>query len=403
MRSKFKQSVLASALAALLTVCPPSEVQAVASTPFFEDSDHVACDSSSTGDRYCDTSGFYNEYNKFELEFMEGDTPQSMYGMWWKERCSKSLGASSCKPEMTCSGDSGQPMSTFDQSTYFSTSDYTFDNAGCYYPVTTPAVDFYKLKYSDNTEPNSMIRIRRIWQFPSYSATSPLPSDVYNHEAQVIYTSSDSNIATTNYGWMMGDVVPLNSCAYVVSQSTLISGSTLYVYYNFEQWVMSIKADEVLQQRSVQLRQNYYKQFEQTYTGSSCAIETIRDSEKVFWYPYWGAFYWVSVGRLILKIDNGFSTADADVVDPSLDPCQSDAPIFGCTGLSDTDCISHVYIDLGQGNCLDCKMIDHVWVFKFMYLAVNGNNPHYILKVYGNPRGGTLAYTNYMTSYSSSV
>jgi hypothetical protein len=55
-----------------------------------------------------------------------------------------------------------------------------------------------------------------MWQFPSYSPTSPLPSDVYNHEAQVIYTSSDS-VINANYGWMLGDVVPLNTCAYVVS------------------------------------------------------------------------------------------------------------------------------------------------------------------------------------------
>ena len=233
MSSKFKQSVLATALAALLT-CPPTEVQAVVSTPYFPYSDHVACPGASTGDRYCASSGFYNEYNKFDLEFMEGDTPQSMYGMWWKERCSKSLGHSSCTPELTCAGDSGWPMSTFDESTHFHTDDYTFDNAGCYYPDTTPAVDFYKLDSYASGEINAMIRVRRIWQFPSYSATSPLPSDVYNHEAQVLYTSSDDNIATTNYGWMMGDVVPLNSCAYVVSQSTLIESGALTVFYNFE-------------------------------------------------------------------------------------------------------------------------------------------------------------------------
>jgi hypothetical protein len=110
---------------------------------------------------------------------------------------------------------------------------------------------------------------------------------------------------------------------------------------------MSIKADEVLQQRSVQLRQNYAKQFTSVYTGGSWVLDTIRDEEKVFWYPYWGAFYWVTVGRLVVKIDNGFSTADADVVNPSLDPCQSDAPIFKCTGLSDSACISHVILDLG--------------------------------------------------------
>lgn len=75
---------------------------------------------------------------------------------------------------------------------------------------------------------------------------SPLPSDVYNHEQQVIYTSSDSLI-NTNSGWMMGDLVPLNQCAYMVSQSTkLTSGSTLTVYYNFEQWLMTIQANAAL-------------------------------------------------------------------------------------------------------------------------------------------------------------
>jgi hypothetical protein len=35
-------------------------------------------------------------------------------------------------------------------------------------------------------------------------------------------------------------------------------------------------------------------------------------------------------------------------------------------------------------------MIDHVWVFKFMYMIVNGNNQHLIYKVSGNPRTGLI-------------
>lgn len=163
-----------------------------------------------------------------------------------------------------------------------------------------------------------MIRIRRVWQFPSFSFTSPLPSDVYNRETQVIYTSSDS-VIVSNYGWMMADVVPLNTCSYVVSQSTSPSGSSLLVKYNFEQWVMSVQANSDLQQRAVMLRQNYAKTFSRT--TSSSITDVIRNGEKVFWYPYWGAFYWVSYGRLILKIDQGFSTDSADVVNPALDPC----------------------------------------------------------------------------------
>lgn len=187
-----------------------------------------------------------------------------------------------------------------------------------------------------------MIKIRRLWQFPYYSVSTTLPSDVYNHEAQVIYESSDPLIVA-NYGWMMADVVPLNTCAYVVSQSTELSGSDLIVYYNFEQWVMSIKADDVLQQRAVILRSNYDIQFTTNKGSSSTAVDVIRNEEKVYWYPYWGAFYWVTRGRLTLKIDLGFSTDDDDVEDPSLDPCNSDTPIFLCTAYSDPeDCIKHV-------------------------------------------------------------
>jgi hypothetical protein len=135
---------------------------------------------------------------------------------------------------------------------------------------------------------------------------------------------------------------------------------------------MSIKADDTLGQRAVQLRQNYAKTFTATTTGT--AVDLIRNNNQVFWYPYWGAFYWVANGRLILKIDNSYSTSDADIADPSLDPCQSTQPIFGCTGLSDSDCIKHVTYamnsDFGYGN--DATFIDHVWVFKFMYFVVNG-------------------------------
>lgn len=64
----------------------------------------------------------------------------------------------------------------------------------------------------------------------------------------MIYESSD-DVINTNYGWMLGDVVPLNSCAYVVSQSTEYDGSTLTIKNNFEQWVLSIAANADLQQR----------------------------------------------------------------------------------------------------------------------------------------------------------
>jgi len=228
--------------------------------------------------------------------------------MWWKEICDSSSN-SNCPPEKTCGGSTGEPvLTTIPESTkynlrtqYFPDSTYTFDSNGCYYNhATTAAFDFYALSPGGGNTVTKMMRIRRLWQFPSYSPVNPLPDDVYNHEAQVIYTSSDATI-NTNYGWMMADVVPLNSCAYVVSQSIVDGGSSLTLNFNFEQWVMSIQSVVSLQQRAVVLRQNYAKTF--TETRTSTATDTIRNAEKVFWYPYWGAFYWVANGRLILKID----------------------------------------------------------------------------------------------------
>lgn len=68
-----------------------------------------------------------------------------------------------------------------------------------------------------------------------------------------------------------------------------------------------------------------------------------RNNEKIYWYPYWGGFYFMSKGYLVVKMDMGFSTDDADVVDPSLDTCNSDTPIFLCDGLSDSDCYEQTY------------------------------------------------------------
>ena len=227
----FYKLLLTAYLAAQL---PESE--AVTSAAYFLWSDSVACTGAS---RYCVNNKFNNEYVDYDMEFMEGDTPQSMTALWWKERCSQQFDTE-CAPEKTCAGTSGTPITTATATIDYTgvyqqggttsytlkfQNGYTFDQAGCYYLSDTsqtggkaPAT-FYRLQASTNDNANSVyaqIRIRRLWQFPSISDANPLPSDVYNRELQAIYESPDSYI-TDNHGWMLGDVVPLNSCAYVVS------------------------------------------------------------------------------------------------------------------------------------------------------------------------------------------
>lgn len=53
-------------------------------------------------------------------------------------------------------------------------------------------------------------------------------------------------------------------------------------------------------------------------------------------------------------------------------------------------------------------IIDHVWVYKMMYVVVGGAGglggaPRTIWKVQGNPRAGTLTYTNYYTYTSTTL
>jgi len=44
-------------------------------------------------------------------------------------------------------------------------------------------------------------------------------------------------------------------------------------------------------------------------------------NERINFYPYWGAFYWVTKGYLVLKQDSAYVTTTASVADPTKDPC----------------------------------------------------------------------------------
>jgi hypothetical protein len=130
----------------------------------------------------------------------------------------------------------------------------------------------------------------------------------------------------------------------------------------------------------------------------------------VSWYPQWGSFYWVANGYLVIKVDQGKAVDANSLADPALDPCQTAAPIFLCNGLSDSNCIKHVTLQMTSdvGSDFDNTFIDHVWVFNFMYFVVNtntGGNGNTVFKLIGSPRDsgatGTLSYSSYITRLSS--
>ena len=136
----FYKALLTAFLAAQLP-----ESDAVTSNAYFPWSDSVICTGAK---RYCVGSKFNNEYVDFDMEFMEGDTPQSMTAMWWKEKCSQQF-SSNCAPEKTCAGTTGSPVTsataTIDHSGVYARASsstsytlkfqngYTYDSKGCYY------------------------------------------------------------------------------------------------------------------------------------------------------------------------------------------------------------------------------------------------------------------------------
>jgi len=129
----------------------------------------------------------------------------------------------------------------------------------------------------------------------------------------------------------------------------------------------------------------------------------------VYWYPYWGAFYWMSYGRVIFAVDHGYSTVEADIVDPALDPCQADQPLFGCTGLSDSACFSVVRYDVSTyfGDQNYVTFSDHIWVYRFMYFVIDtdrsasfGSYWNAVLKLSGVPSDvGAMTMSTHLNTW----
>ena len=105
----------------------------------------------------------------------------------------------------------------------------------------------------------------------------------------------------------------------------------------------------------------------------------------------------MSYSRLTFKVDNGYSTVQTDIDDPSLDPCQSDKPLFSCvngagTTLTDANCITHAQYELSTlfGSNNYNTFVDHVWVYRFMYFVMyvegdKSNLSNLIIRITGVP------------------
>jgi hypothetical protein len=117
--------------------------------------------------------------------------------------------------------------------------------------------------------------------------------------------------------WFIGDVVPMGTCVYVVSMSseqTPMGG--LIKHYAFDQMITAVKAEATNDRnvRRVITQSNYIARF----VSDSQDKDLPRARIEINWLPDWNAFYYMTEGRLILKIDPS----------PFSSPCNPDKPLF---------------------------------------------------------------------------
>ena len=111
-----------------------------------------------------------------------------------------------------------------------------------------------------------------------------------------------------------------------------------------------------------------FSAFGEDLTGNDVPIL----NEEINWYPKWGAFYWMTRGRLVLKIDTQFpNRKEKD------DACST--PLFSSDGA-----LVHKIYDTKHAGETNASFIDHVFLYNFMYFAIRGDGWR-IYKASGKP------------------
>lgn len=143
---------------------------------------------------------------------------------------------------------------------------------------------------------------------------------------EVLYTSPMAGATYSDlpnhafYQWFIGDLVPMQSCAYVVNMNAKGSGATKS--YSFQRLMMSIQYDTTINKKKVLLVPD--AAFISANVASPSANDLPRTHIPINYFWKWRAFYWFNNGRLIIKQDSSYTQTG--------DPCQRDTPVFNPTG-----------------------------------------------------------------------
>lgn len=200
-----------------------------------------------------------------------------------------------------------------------------------------------KIRISLDQTTSEVMRVAQIWQFENKSPSS-----------DVIETQQRFQHESTLGEWFIGDVVPMGTCVYVVgmsSEQTPTGGLTKH--YAFEQMITAVKAETF--QNGNMRRVNTHSNHIARFVSDSEDRDLPSARVEINWLPDWNAFYYMSEGRLILKIDPS----------PVSSPCNPDTPLFG-----DNQIIHKVY-ETPESGKQGAVMIDSVYLHRFLYFAIS--------------------------------
>jgi hypothetical protein len=156
-------------------------------------------------------------------------------------------------------------------------------------------------------------QLPHVWDFNTYSSldyndirygqADPLINDymevLYNNPMTGPTYSDLPNQAT--YPWFVGDIVPMQSCAYVVNMNSIGWTGTFKVAYSFQRIMMSVQYDTTIHAKKVLIVPD-------AAFIVAPAVPAFDDMPlkhvQINYYWKWRAFYWFMNGKVHVKQDS---------------------------------------------------------------------------------------------------
>jgi hypothetical protein len=212
-----------------------------------------------------------------------------------------------------------------------------------------------------------VIAINQFWQLPhsgvpDYDDLRTGSADpLINDFLRVPYTNpmigptySDLPEQST-YQWFVGDIVPMQSCAYVVNMNSIGWAGTFKVAYSFQRIMMSIQYDYTLQSKKVMIVPDAPFIVAPAVPAYDDLPLNHQSGSRINYYWRWRAFYWFKNGMIHIKQDSSYIATNS--------PCNRATPVFNPAGAT----LVHYQRQIARNANSGTTIISHAFVYNGLY------------------------------------